>query len=327
MYCGVDSFGSSSDRSVHVPVLFDEVLEAFHPLADKSLLICDATFGGGGHTRGLLNTLPKANLVGLDQDPDAIVRADEVKREFGERFEFVSTNFEHIGEVDTLEAGVDGVLFDLGVSSFQFDDGARGFSFREDAPLDMRMDTRVGRSAAEFLEDADEAELVEAVRDFGEEKQWRKVVSAIQFARGSGQLERTQSFASLIQETIGTPPRYRKGQRVNKIHPATLTFQGVRIAVNREISVMEKAIPAAFEILKPGGILAVISFHSLEDRFIKRIFRRFAGRPEHRYDSRLQEERPVQAEMINTKAIQPSQEEIQSNPRSRSARLRVLKRL
>ncbi|MEM9026489.1 MAG: 16S rRNA (cytosine(1402)-N(4))-methyltransferase RsmH, partial [Verrucomicrobiota bacterium] len=234
MYCGIENFGSPGDHSVHVPVLFDEVLEAFRPLFDKPTVICDATFGGGGHTCGLLDMLPQAKIVGLDQDPDAVSRADSVKSRYQERFEFVSTNFEHIAEVESLKEGVDGILFDLGVSSFQFDEGGRGFSFRDDAPLDMRMDTRVGRSAAEFLETADEDELVEAIRDFGEERQWRKVVSAIQQARGSERLRRTRSFAELIEECIGTPPRYRKGQRINKIHPATLTFQGIRIAVNRE---------------------------------------------------------------------------------------------
>ena len=202
-----------------------------------------------------------------------------------------------------------------------------GFSFREDAPLDMRMDTRVGRTAAEFLETAAESELIEAIRDLGEEKQWRKVMEATLRARGTGRLERTASYASLIEETIGGGPKFRKGKRVQKIHPATLTFQGVRIAVNRELSVMEKAIPEAFSLLKQGGVLAVISFHSLEDRYIKRTFRRLAGRPEHRMDSRLQEERPVLAKMLNTKAIQPTEEEIERNPRSRSARLRVLRKL
>ena len=327
MVCGADSIEGFCDERAHVPVLFEEVLDAFRFIANAPALICDATFGGGGHTRGLLRMLPSLKLVGLDQDPDAEVRADAVKAEYAERFEFVATNFEHIDTVESLQSGVDGVLFDLGVSSFQFDDGARGFSFREDAPLDMRMDTRVGQSAAEFLETADEAELVEAIRDFGEEKQWRKVVQATMQARGTEALSRTQAYADLISDAFGPRPQFRKGKRVNKIHPATLTFQGIRIAVNREISVMETAIPKAFDLLKPGGVLAVISFHSLEDRFIKRTFRRLAGRPEGRFDSRLQDERPVLAEMVKTKAIKPTEEEITANPRSRSARLRVLKKL
>ena len=327
MYCEADSHGSPSGEFAHVPVLFDEVLSAFRTFEGQDCLLCDATFGGGGHTSGLLRELPASRLVGLDQDPDAAERAESVAASYGDRFTFVSTNFEAIGDLPELQEGVDGVLFDLGVSSFQFDDGQRGFSFREDAPLDMRMDTRVGQTAADFLESASEAELVEAIRDFGEEKQWRKVVAATLRERGTGQLSRTKSYAGVIENTIGGGPQFRRGKRINKIHPATLSFQGIRIAVNRELSVMEKAIPDAFKILKAGGILAVISFHSLEDRFVKRTFRRLAGRPEHRNDSRLQEERPVLAEMVNTKAIQPSEEEIKANPRSRSARLRILKKL
>ncbi|MGB0414783.1 MAG: 16S rRNA (cytosine(1402)-N(4))-methyltransferase RsmH, partial [Coraliomargarita sp.] len=187
---------------------------------------------------------------------------------------------------------------------------------------DMRMNPHAGISAAEFLETADEEALVRAVRNYGEEKRWRRVVQSIIDARGTGRLQRTQSLAELVTEAVGPTPRGRKA-----VHPATRTFQGIRVEVNDELSAIERGLPAAFDRLSPGGVLAAISFHSLEDRIVKRFCRKMAGRPEHAGDTRTQDERVVQAKMISTRPISPAEDEIRINPRSRSARLRAIRKL
>jgi len=229
-------------------------------------------------------------------------------------------NFGDLDELD--EVDFNGAFFDFGLSSFQLDTAERGFSFRADAPLDMRMDPQSGMSAADFLETADEESIVRAVRNYGEEKRWRRVVEAILKARGTGQLQRTQIFAALVTEVVGPTPRGRKA-----VHPATRTFQGIRVEVNDELSAIERGLPAAFDRLLPGGVLAAISFHSLEDRIVKRFCRRMAGRPEHGRDSRTQDERETLAEMIATRPITPGEAEIAQNPRSRSARMRAIRKL
>jgi len=311
---------------VHQPVLYRELLEAMESRHARTGggagVFLDGTFGAGGHSRGLLEMGPEVRVIAMDRDPDAGRRAALLKEEYGARFEFHDMNFADIGKLE-LE-GVDGACFDLGVSSHHFDEGARGFSFRKASPLDMRMDPRRGRSAAEFLETAKEEEIVEAVRDFGEEPAWRKIVRAILENRGTGKLGNTLSFAALIEEVSGKPHGSYRHQR---IHPATRTFQGVRIAVNGELEALERMLPAVFEKLNPGGVLAIISFHSLEDRMVKRFMRRMAGRPEHGRDNRTQEERTVRARLIGNKPIRPSEEEIRRNPRSRSAIFRLIEKL
>lgn len=318
MLFSADDALTSAAASGHVPVLLNETLELLAPRAGVKLL--DGTFGGGGHTRALLDAAEDVEVVALDRDPAALPRAEALKSTYGDRFRLHHINFGDLGDLD--ETGFSGILFDFGLSSFQLDTEERGFSFRFDAPVDMRMNPNEGMSAAEFLETADEASLVRAVRNYGEENRWRSVVKAIIAARGTGALQRTQSLANLIAEAVGPGPRGRK-----TVHPATRSFQGIRVEVNDELNAIERGLPAAFERLLPGGVLAAISFHSLEDRIVKRFCRRMAGRPEHARDNRTQDEREVLATMISTRPISPTEAEISVNPRSRSARLRALRKL
>lgn len=318
MSSSIDDVVTTATASGHVPVLLRETLELLAPHAGLKLL--DGTFGGGGHTRAILESADDVEVVALDRDPAALARAEALKAEFGDRFRLYHINFGDLADLD--ESGFHGVLFDFGLSSFQLDTEERGFSFRYDAPADMRMNPEEGMSAAEFLETADEESLVRAVRNYGEEQRWRRVVKAIIAARGTGALQRTQSLSELILEAVGPTPRGRKA-----VHPATRTFQGIRVEVNDELSAIERGLPAAFDRLLPDGILVAISFHSLEDRIVKRFCRKMAGRPEHARDSRTQDEREVRATMISTRPISPTEAEIETNPRSRSARLRAIRKI
>lgn len=301
----------------HAPVLLREAVD-FLSQADGHVFL-DATFGGGGHTRALLNKNTSNVVWAIDRDPAAAERARCVREQYGERFHFSAMNF---SDLDTLPVERwDGILFDLGVSSFQLDDAARGFSFSKAGVTDMRMDTSGGVTAAVFLEKAPEAELIRAVRDYGEESAWKMVVKAIVGARGRGILEDTQQLVALIAEKIG------HHYRAKKIHPATKTFQGIRIAINDELGAIERALPAAFEKLAPNGILAVIAFHSLEDRIIKRNFNKWIGKPIDRNDSTPQQNRKIRAKLLTRKPSTPNVEECSENPRARSAKLRVIQKI
>ena len=279
----------------------------------------DATFGGGGHTRALLQAEEAVTVVAIDCDPEAAARTRQLSKQYPGRFQFYDLNF---ADLDGLEEDeFDGVLFDYGVSSFHLEQVERGFSFRHAAPADMRINPREGQTAAEFLETAPKRDLVRAVKVYGEERAWKRVVSAILAARGTGALGNTSSLAKLISNSIPAPVRRR-----SKIHPATKTFQGVRIAINRELENIESALPKAFDLLLPGGTLATITFHSLEDRIVKRYFRRLCGQPVDRNDSTPAQMRSPVAQALTRRPITASKAEIAHNPRSRSAKLRAVRK-
>lgn len=302
----------------HTSVLAAEVVSILQP-ARGGLHFLDCTFGWGGHSRALLTAAANNSVVALDCDPEATPRAEALKREFGDRFTFHQTNFEHLDQFAPKE--LDGILFDFGLASSHYDQAERGFSFRHDGPVDMRLNTASGRTAAEFLETGEESELVCAIRNYGEEQRWRAVVRAIVAARGTGKLQRTGTLAELVAQAV-TAGRWHPG----KTHPATRAFQGIRIFINKELEVIETALPKAFAQIKQGGILAAISFHSLEDRIVKRYFRHLAGQPEHAADNRAQQERTILATLLTRRPLVPDAAETELNPRARSAKLRAVQK-
>ncbi len=301
----------------HVSVLLEGAVDALAPRPDG--IYVDATFGRGGHSRAILACLgPDGRLLAMDRDPAAVAEAATWN---DPRFAIAHGAFSRLDQV-LAERGierVDGVLFDLGVSSPQLDEAARGFSFRFDAPLDMRMDTSRGITAAEWLNQAPEEEIAQIVRDYGEERFARQVARAVVKARESAPIRTTRQLAVLVAGAVRTRER---GQ-----DPATRTFQAVRIFINRELEEIQAALPQAVGRLKPGGRLVVISFHSLEDRMVKRFMR------EESEGEQVPPEIPLPAHALRGgrlrlvgRAVKPGDAECAANPRARSAVMRVAER-
>ncbi len=306
--------------SLHRPVLLEEVLEALAVVPEGQYI--DATFGRGGHAAGIVGALGKKGmLLAIDQDPAAVSAARE---RFGSdpRVLVRHGNFADMARLAReagMDDGVQGVLMDVGVSSPQLDDPARGFSFLRDGPLDMRMDPGAGTSAAEWLAAADERELTAVIRRLGEERFARRIARAIAQARAVAPIETTGRLAEVVAAAV---PRHEPGR-----HPATRTFQAIRIHVNEELERLEAGLEAAVGLLAPGGRLAVISFHSLEDRIVKRFIRRESevAEPWRGLPDIPAEARPRLARI--GRAVRPGEAEVTANPRSRSAVLRCAERL
>jgi len=307
-----------SEGLVHATVLLSEAVDALQVKPDG--IYVDGTFGRGGHSRLILEKLGEhGKLIALDKDPMAITAGQAIR---DARFQMVHSGFEHLGDV-LRKLGVervDGVLLDLGVSSPQLDDKQRGFSFRFDAPLDMRMDTSRGQTAAEWLAAVDESELAEVIREYGEERFARQIARAIVAARQERAILTTHQLVDVVARCVRT--------REPGKNPATRTFQAIRIHLNRELEELESVLPQCVGHLKAGGRMAIISFHSLEDRIVKRFMRDMAQ------GDKLPKSVPIRAADVPQgqlrligKATRASMAEVAANPRARSAVLRVAERL
>ena len=301
----------------HQPVLVDEVVAALQPPAGG--VVVDATVGLGGHAAALLSRHPDIRLVGFDLDAAALAVARERLAGFGDRVTLVHASYGEMAERLPAAglATVDGILFDLGVSSLQLDTPARGFSFRFDAPLDMRF-SGDGPTAADVLAEASEEELVHILREFGEEHRALRVARSIVRARQLGPIRTTSELYRIVRPALGPKGR---------IDPTTRVFQALRIATNRELEGITPALESAAHLLRPAGRLAVIAFHSLEDRLVKHALRRLSGRcvcPPGTFQCRCNPEETL--EIVTRHTVKPSAAEMASNPRARSARLRVAAR-
>lgn len=313
----------------HKPVLLDEVIEALKLRADGNYI--DATFGRGGHSREILKRLgPQGRLLAFDKDPEAIKFANtELVQD--KRFEIIQGSFamlmQHIQQRH-LQGQCAGILFDFGVSSPQLDDAERGFSFRFDAPLDMRMNPNEGMSVAEWLNKADETDIANVIYEYGEERGSRRIAKAIVNARAESPIETTTQLAGLVKQAVPIKRTHNKTRAKKNIdiHPATKTFQALRIFINRELDDIKDVLPQAVDVLSQQGRLAAISFHSLEDRIVKR-FMRDESTPKN-YPPEL----PILPDDDNVrlkrvgKKIKAGEVEVNANPRARSAVLRVAER-
>ena len=301
----------------HISVLPAEVLTALAPRVGGSYI--DGTLGGGGHALTLLQQAqPGGRLLGIDADPAALAAAGEILAGAGlpaPSYTLTHGNFAQIGALAAAAGfeAIDGLLLDLGVSSHQLDTAERGFSFSHDGPLDMRLDPTGGETAADLVASLEERELADLIFRYGEERLSRRIARRIVERRAQQPFTRTADLAATVARAVG-----RSNER---IHPATRSFQALRIAVNGELASLELALPQAVELLAPGGRLAVISFHSLEDRIVKQFFRDESG-----YGGSMNERIP-RLQIISKKPIEASDEETRNNPRSRSAKLRVAERV
>jgi len=301
----------------HAPVMLEQAVDGLNVRVNG--IYVDCTFGRGGHSRRILDQLGQTGrLIAIDRDPDAVAAGGEIK---DVRFSIVHGAFGRLRDI-ALHAGVecvDGILLDLGVSSPQFDHAGRGFSFRFDAPLDMRMDTSRGLTAAQWLAQADESEIRGVIKNYGEERFAKQIAAAIVAARARGPLGTTRELAALVAEAVPT--------REPRQDPATRTFQALRIHINQELEELSLVLPQCVELLAPGGRLVVISFHSLEDRIVKRFMR------DHARADHLPPRLPVKAKDIAPppltlvgRARRPDYAEVAANPRSRSAVMRIAER-
>lgn len=305
----------------HRPVLLKETMEVLAP--ERGGLFLDGTLGMGGHSEAILEASTSTRVIGIDRDPEALELARKRLERFGSRFSAVHGNFKDIDHFVSEHGEVSGVLVDLGVSSLQFDSEQRGFSFRFDAPLDMRMDASSDEpTAAELLETTQEDEIANLIYQYGEERRSRKIARWIVERRETGRAVRTtRELADLVARAVG----YKKG---NQIHPATRTFQALRIAVNRELEGLDSFVQTSVKLLEPGGRFAAISFHSLEDRIIKQGLRRLAGQ------CICPPRVPIcscgattSIEILTRRPIVAGDEEVEQNPRARSAKLRASRKL
>jgi len=295
---------------IHTPVMLDEVLEYLNLLPGQTIV--DATLGLGGHSSRIVERLGIAGvLVGIDRDQESMAAARESLRESLNKVRFAYGNFSDLDSIlKGLNIGsIDGILFDLGISSFQLNDAERGFSFQSDGPLDMRLDRNSYISAYDLVNNLNEEEISHMLKTFGQERWHNRIARILVQERQRHPITTTGELANIVLSAI--PPRFRRFHY--RIHPATRTFQAVRIAVNRELESLEAAIAKAIELLKSGGRICVISFHSLEDRIVKVTFKKFAS------DGAIK--------IITPKPLTPKESETKDNPRSRSAKFRVAEKI
>lgn len=310
-------------ENLHKSVLLSEALDLLKPKAGE--IFVDATLGLGGHTEAILSSAKKTHVIGIDQDSEAIDLAKKRLEKFGSRIEFHHANFSEIKRVlkDAETEKVDGILADLGVSSLQFDSETRGFSFRFDAPLDMRMDADSEKeTAAELLKNLSEFEIARIIYEYGEERFSRRIARRIVEKRERGEpVKTTKELSDLVERSV------KRGKN-DKIHPATKTFQALRIAVNGELEILEEFIKDSIDLLKTGGRICLITFHSLEDRIVKQTFQKLSGKcfcPPRMPVCVCGAEKKI--EILTRKPIVPDNEELEENPRSRSAKLRACLKL
>jgi 16S rRNA (cytosine1402-N4)-methyltransferase len=318
----MDEPRETADR--HTPVLLDRCVELLAPaLSTAGAVLVDSTLGMGGHTEAVLERLPDVRVIGLDRDPQALDLAGRRLARFGDRFEGVHAVYDEIGQVvaDRGLAEVQGVLMDLGVSSLQLDETDRGFSYAHDAPLDMRMDPTTGITAADVLNTYDERALTRVLREYGEERFAARIARNVVRARASAPLTRTGELVDILRASIPAATRKTGG------NPAKRSFQALRIEVNRELEVLERAVPASIDVLAVGGRIVVEAYHSLEDRIVKRAFAAGAT-------SSAPEGLPVEPEthkpylrLVTRGAEEAPPDERERNPRSASVRLRAAERL
>ena len=309
--------------SFHTPVMLEKVLQSLR--CKPGGIYVDGTLGGGGHARAILeNTAPDGLLIGIDRDDDALLESEKRLQPFGQRKILIKGNFADIGEILTnLNIGkVDGILLDLGVSSHQLDTADRGFSFSLDAPLDMRMDQSSRYRAYDLVNLSPEKELRKVIRDYGEEPMAGRIARAILAKRASAPIRTTIELADVVCRAVR-----RQGVR-KKVHPATRTFQAIRIAVNQELSNLSTAMDAGIDQLGQGGRFSIISFHSLEDRIVKETFRSWEGRCQCPPGLPVcQCQREAKLRVLTRKPLRPEADESEKNPRARSARLRTAEKI